>query len=377
MAAVELNFKKFLVYLLIFSIFIGVMIAIFYKPVQATEGSSLNTELPDPKKKELHQSKLKAYETEKYESEQANKMRNMDQWISELKEQESNEKIKIKEPATDGLSSARQQIRIITEASQIEAENIELKERLRRLESNQQRQNALPSREISVDERIKMIEQTYKAASNLIAPKDTTTKEVVEHYNKIGVLSDNMVSTLDNNEATGRFNEVKIDGVSTTRRNTIKACISQNMTIEDGQRIMLRLLEPLVVDNTVVPRSHIIAGKVKLQSDRLQVDVNTIEYEGKIIPVKLTVYDSDGIEGLYCHTTASQSATKELAGNVANGIASGISVSTSAGSQLAQGVTRGVFTTAGQVLQKNVRKVKIHVKENYEVMLFEKNSNKK
>lgn len=77
-------------------------------------------------------------------------------------------------------------------------------------------------------------------------------------------------------------------------KNTIAACIHQDQTLTDGQTVKLRLLEPLQAGNILVAKNTVVSGTVKVQGERLDVLVSSIEYAGNIIPVELAVFDTDG-----------------------------------------------------------------------------------
>ncbi len=80
-------------------------------------------------------------------------------------------------------------------------------------------------------------------------------------------------------------------------KNTIRACIHGDQTIMDGQTVKLRLLEPLQAGNLVIPQNTLVAGTGKVQGERLDIVVSSIEYRGNLLPVELAVYDSDGQKG--------------------------------------------------------------------------------
>ncbi len=61
-------------------------------------------------------------------------------------------------------------------------------------------------------------------------------------------------------------------------RNTIAACIHQDQTLTDGQAVKLRLLEPMQAGNIVVPKNTLVAGTAKVQGERLDILVSSIEY---------------------------------------------------------------------------------------------------
>ena len=154
--------------------------------------------------------------------------------------------------------------------------------------------------------------------------------------------------------------------------NTIKACIHEEQTVTDGQRVKLRLLESLRAGSVVLPPGHVISGVAKLQKDRLDILINSVEYGGNIIPVAMTVYDTDGSAGIYCPGSEELNAIKEVTANAGSALGSSISFATSAGQQVAMDITRGLISGGSQYLSKKLRVVKVTLKENYQILLLPK-----
>ena len=155
-------------------------------------------------------------------------------------------------------------------------------------------------------------------------------------------------------------------------KNTIRACIHQDQTIMDGQTVKLRLLEPLQAGNLVIPQNTLVSGTGKVQGERLDIVVSSIEYRGNLLPVELAVYDSDGIKGLSVPSSLEQEAAKEALANIGGGLGTSISFAQSAGQQIAMDLTRGVMQGGSQYLAKKFRTVKVHLKAEYELMLYAK-----
>ena len=158
----------------------------------------------------------------------------------------------------------------------------------------------------------------------------------------------------------------------TLGKNTIRACIHEDQTVMDGQTVRLRLLEPLQAGNLVIPQNTLISGTGKVQGERLDIVVSSIEYRGNLLPVELTVYDSDGQKGLSVPSSLEQEAAKEAMANIGAGLGTSISFARSAGQQVAMDITRGLMQGGSQYLAKRFRTVKVHLKAGYGLMLYAK-----
>ncbi|MBD4334499.1 conjugative transposon protein TraM, partial [Xanthomonas citri pv. citri] len=82
-------------------------------------------------------------------------------------------------------------------------------------------------------------------------------------------------------------------------RNTIRACVHGDQTVISGQSVRLRLLEAMCVGRYVLPRDTLLTGEGRIQGERLGIEILQVEYDGNVIPVELTVLDSDGQAGIF------------------------------------------------------------------------------
>ena len=155
-------------------------------------------------------------------------------------------------------------------------------------------------------------------------------------------------------------------------KNTVAACIHQDQTLIDGQSVKLRLLEPMQAGNIVVPKNTLVAGVAKVQGERLDITVSSIEHAGNIIPVELAVFDTDGQKGLSVPSSMEQEAFNEAMANIGSGLGTSISFTQNAGQQVAMDVTRGLMQGASGYLAKKFRTVKVKLKAGYRVMLYAK-----
>jgi conjugative transposon TraM protein len=154
-------------------------------------------------------------------------------------------------------------------------------------------------------------------------------------------------------------------------KNTIAACIHGDQTLIDGQTVRLRILEPMNVRGTVIPRNSIITGAAKIQGERLNISITSLEYGGTITPVELSVFDNDGQEGIFIPNSMESSAIKEVAANMGSSLGSSINISTNAGAQLASDLGKGAIQGTSQYIAKKMRTVKVHLKAGYKVMLYQ------
>ena len=84
----------------------------------------------------------------------------------------------------------------------------------------------------------------------------------------------------------------------------------RDQKVVDGQRVTVRLLEDYLADGVFVPANTHLAAMCKV-SDRLELSVRSVEINGRILPLQLVAYDTDGMAGIYCpETSASRNSRR-------------------------------------------------------------------
>lgn len=102
--------------------------------------------------------------------------------------------------------------------------------------------------------------------------------------------------------------------------NLIKAIIDEDIKATDGSRVRLRLLDDVMIgDYKVGKGSYLYATVSGFGSQRVKGNVESILVADELVKVSLSVYDTDGLEGLYVPS----SKFRETAQNVASGAIGG------------------------------------------------------
>ena len=415
--------KKMLVYPLMGLVFLGAMYLIF-APSDKDEAKvenvgGFNADIPQPKGDGIISDKKTAYEQEQMENKQADKMRSLQDFAFSLGEENGKgedltliDDAPAEKPKTNVIdfgagapnnsrssiqSSAaayRDMNRQLGSFYETPKEDKEKEELKRKVEELTARLDAKENGAGSMDEQVALMEKSYELAAKYmnggqpeqVAPI-TPSAPVQGKGNATPVksVSDRTVSGLQppmsNSEFIAEYSKPRNYGFNTAvgsnysmGKNTIRACIHQNQILTDGhtQTVKLRLLEPLQAGNIIVPKNSLVSGSAKIQGERLEILVSSLEYAGNIIPVELSVYDSDGQKGLSVPSSLEQEAAKEAMANIGAGLGTSISFAQSAGQQVAMDITRGLMQGGSQYLAKKFRTVKVHLKANYQVMLYAK-----
>ena len=147
----------------------------------------------------------------------------------------------------------------------------------------------------------------------------------------------------------------------------ITAVIDENVTGYAGSRIRLRLLEPIMAGNTIVPKDTYLYALISgFSGQRVALTIKTILYNGQLLPVKLAVYDQDGLEGLYVPNSQFRDFTKDASTNVMQGVdiqSTSTSFMMSAADKL--------FESTSSAIASAIRKDKARIKYNSYVYLID------
>lgn len=256
-----------------------------------------------------------------------------------------------------------------SEAAQV----AELQARIDELEA----QNAMAQQQQQPDQ-MEMLERSYQLAAQYMgtgnggsqqAPpeKDDKGKRDVQPVQNV---AHNVVSTLSAATNDRGFN-TSVGVKRSVGRNTIAAVIAGNQSVTNGQSVRLRTTEPMWIGSRLIPRNTALVGAARLQGERLEIEITSVEAGGSIYEVELKVYDSDGQEGINIPNSMESDALHEIGANMGSTMGSSINISTDAGAQIASDVGRGLINGVSQYLTKKMRTVKVHLKSGYRVMLHQ------
>ena len=397
--------RKMIVFPLMFLAFAGCMYLIFApsgkEDVNVESVGGFNADIPLPAEDGIIADKQKAYEQAVTSRKQQDKIQSLQDFGFTLDDdtEEPQEEINLlpeedPKPQRGGGTSSRaayrdinRQLSTFYETPPVDEEKEELKRQVAELTDRlKQQQNATPT----ADDQMALLEKSYELAAKYMndggqVAQVPVTGGIERKPDAVAVqaLRETTVSGLQQPMSDADFiraySQPRNYGFNTAvgtgyamGKNTVAACIHQDQTLVDGQAVKLRLLEPMQAGNIVVPKNTLVAGTAKVQGERLDILVSSIEYAGNIIPVELAVFDTDGQKGLSVPSSMEQEAFNEAMANIGSGLGTSISFAQSAGQQVAMDVTRGLLQGTSGYLAKKFRTVKVKLKAGYKVMLYAK-----
>ena len=251
------------------------------------------------------------------------------------------------------------------------AQVAELQARIDELEA----QNAMAQQQQQPDQ-MEMLERSYQLAAqymgnggNYPPPASADDEKGKRNVQPVAQVSRNVVSSLSASSSRSFNTSVGSSGI--VNKNTIAAVVANNQSVTDGESVKLRTTEPMWVGSRLIPRNSVIVGSARVQGERLEIEISSIECEGSIYDVELQVFDSDGQEGINIPNSMESDALHEIGANMGSTMGSSINISTNTGAQIASEVGRGLINGVSQYLNKKLRTVKVHLKAGYRVMLHQ------
>ena len=274
-------------------------------------------------------------------------------------------------------------------------DNAEMDELLERISSLETELESEKGKASSMDDQVALMEKSYELAAKYMGGQNGGKPEAVQtaepspvqkgkknNVAPVRQVAHQVVSSLSqpmsNDEFVASFSQERnrsfntaIGCTAVSDKNTISACVYGAQSVTDGQTVRLRLLEPMAVADRIIPRNAVVVGTAKIQGERLDIGITSLEYAGTIIPVELAVYDTDGQPGIFIPNSMEMNAVREVAANMGGNLGSSINISTNAGAQLASDLGKGLIQGTSQYIAKKMRTVKVHLKAGYRVMLYQ------
>ena len=187
-------------------------------------------------------------------------------------------------------------------------------------------------------------------------------------------------TTLDSNKLSAAFSangffgfeEDIANDLASPTANSIPAVISDDQILVTGAFVKLRLTSDVFINGQMIPKNTFLFGQSNVNGERLNISITSIRYQNNIFPVKLSVYDIDGLAGLYIPGAISRDVAKESGDRAIQSLG----LSSLDPSVSAQAMSAGI-DAAKSLLSKKVKLVKVAVKSNYQVFLKDENQKNK
>lgn len=157
----------------------------------------------------------------------------------------------------------------------------------------------------------------------------------------------------------------------------IQAIIDEDIKAVDGSRVRLRLLDDIEINESVVKRGTYLYATVSgFSSGRVKGGINSILVDDELVKVSLSLYDTDGLEGLYVPNSQFRETSKDVASSAMSG---SMNMNTGGyGNSLAQWGMQAVnnaYQKTSNAISKAIKKNKVKLK--YGTFVYLVNGNQK
>lgn len=398
--------RKMMVYPLLFIIFAAAMWLIFGASGsdEQPQAAGLNTSLPTPEQSGIVEDKREAYLQQEMEQKERAKRQSLQDFAFDLDEQ-----VRVDEPEFSSLRNYSHTSRrdnttaLSTSTSAYEDVNRQLQsfyeeptqepqdELQARIEELEMQLAEAQEQKSTQEEQLELLERSYEIAARYmqdkehpqsqpdkeptvstnsrkitVRPMPRATRAVVSHL--AAPISDSTLMAEFSQPRNSSFNTLA-DDKELSPRTAIRAAVYRTTTISDGDDVALRLLEDVIAGASIIPANSIVVGMARITQGRVQLSVSSIHHNGAIIPVELSAYDLDGVEGIAARGTEELSAIKEIAADMGSGMGSSITITDDAGTQLLSDMGRSVIQGTSQYISQKMRTVRITLKSDYMVLL--------
>ena len=158
----------------------------------------------------------------------------------------------------------------------------------------------------------------------------------------------------------------------------IQAIIDENLKAVDGSRVRLRLLDDVEIDGSTVKKGTYLYATVSgFSSGRVKGSISSILVDDELVKVSLSLYDTDGLEGLYVPESQFRETGKDVASSAMSG---NLSMNTGGygNNSLAQWGMQAVqnaYQKTSNAISKAIKKNKVKLK--YGTFVYLVNGNQK
>ncbi|WP_130857941.1 conjugative transposon protein TraM [Olivibacter jilunii] len=144
----------------------------------------------------------------------------------------------------------------------------------------------------------------------------------------------------------------------------VPAIITDKQKVSQGATVRLQLQDSTVINGQHLPKGFYLYATCRIANQRVLLNIRNIRFGTSIVPVNLSVYGLDGMEGIDAPQAVLTEAANLGTGNFVSGIGMyGLDQS------IASQVAGAGMEAARNVISKKVRKIKVKLKAGEPVLL--------
>lgn len=202
---------------------------------------------------------------------------------------------------------------------------------------------------------LKKLEKLRKRAGLNQSAEDPELKQLDKMLDKIQAIQ---------NPATTTEPQTETPAEPAKPFRAIPAIIDGKQKVADGAAVRLRLTDTASIKGQLLDKGQLLFGSCQVINQRLLVNIKNIRLGTQIIPVELTVFSEDGMQGI----PAPEAELGGIAAGNADQTLRGMQVMSMDQSVAAQ-VAAGGINAAKDLFSKKVKKIKVKLEDGVPILL--------
>ena len=154
------------------------------------------------------------------------------------------------------------------------------------------------------------------------------------------------------------------DDVKEKEEGGLVAVIPIRQELSSGATVKLELVTGITVNAIYIPAGTAIYGIGNIDGERLHIHIPSVRYAENILPVSISVFDMDGLEGVFIPGSLMRDVVKTSADNAVQSTSLGGS-----GLTLQTQVAAAGIGAAKSLFSKKVKQVRVIISAGYKVLL--------
>ena len=144
----------------------------------------------------------------------------------------------------------------------------------------------------------------------------------------------------------------------------IKAIVDEEIKAVDGSRVRLRLLDDIDIgERTIVKGSYLYCTLSGFSQQRIKGTVKSVLVDDELVKVNLSIYDTDGLEGLYVPRSSFRETSKDVAsGAMSQSMTINDGSTNSSMGRWGMQALQNAYQKTANAISKSIRKNKVKIK---------------
>ena len=152
----------------------------------------------------------------------------------------------------------------------------------------------------------------------------------------------------------------------------IKAIVDEDVKAVDGSRVRLRLLDDIDIgERTIEKGTYLYCIMSGFSQQRVKGTVKSVLVNDELVKINLSIYDTDGMEGLYVPRSSFRETSQDVAsGAMSQSMSLNDGSSTSNMGRWGMQALQNAYQKTANAISKNIRKNKVNIKYGTQVYLI-------